>query len=97
MDEDVIEDIFAIVIGTAQAHHQHQEDSLDGQYNINWSDWYSEHMIQEGINQLIGQDLKPAELKNLLLEFDQQYHEDNPDEEWPVFYTKQFLKKFASQ
>ena len=97
MDEDAVEELFAIVIGTAQAHHQYQENILAGEYNTHWSDWYSDHMIKEGINKLIDQDLKPAELKQILLEFDKQYKEDNPNEEWPVYYTKQFLKKFATQ
>lgn len=81
---------------TGSAHGDYEMTALGGAYDEQWPDWYSRHLVDQGLNDLLGRDtpFSVDELSQALREADVAFKADRvamAASSWPRYYAQRFL------
>ncbi len=94
MTEDKFTQLVRLFIDTVNNHHQYQEESLGGEYNLQWADWYAEYLLAHGFDKLVSANLSKSGLSALLTDLDKRHRAEAPEDMWPEFYAREVLAKY---
>lgn len=84
---DKAREIKHLMVKTVQNHHKYQESKLKGEYNIRWSDWYANFLLENGLEELWGSGIGQDELAALLTQLDTDYNSKDREMKWPTYYA----------
>jgi hypothetical protein len=85
-----IEQIADLLSRAGAAHHTFEQNELGGVYDADWPAWYADWVLQNGLNDLLGNDLDVNTLGPLLAEINNTHQQADTDLSWAQF-TAQVL------
>jgi hypothetical protein len=78
---------------TAEDHHAAYKET-DG-VDPDWSIWYAGHLLEQGIEKLLGAHLLKSDLIYLLVLADKTQNFDAPGAKWERYYADFLLRRYA--
>ena len=86
------ETIAALLHQTAEDHHVAYK-ATDG-VDPDWSIWYAEHLLEQGIEKLLDAKLLKSDLIYLLVLADKQQLSEAPGGHWENYYADFFVRRY---
>lgn len=86
------EALAALLHQTAEDHHVAYKET-DG-VDPDWSIWYAEHLLENGIEQLLDAKLLKSDLIYLLVLVDKQQMSEAPGAHWENYYADFFVNRY---
>ena len=87
MNSDTVAAIAALLIRAESAHAAYEATALNGVYDEAWPAWYADYAVQQGIGELLGQDVTPERLATVLATAFDDFRKAAPDPgaSWATF------------
>lgn len=77
---------------TAEDHHVAFKDS-DG-VDPDWSIWYAEHLLENGIEKLLDAKILKSDLIFLLVNADKEINRQAPGARWETWYADDLISRY---
>lgn len=67
------------------AHHIYEQSELNGVYDEAWATWYADYVIQQGINEHLGNSMTVEQLAQTLAEATEAHTQSDQSLDWAAF------------
>lgn len=89
--------IETLLKGAAEAHHQFEQDALDGRRDEDWARWYAAHLIEHGIDKLIQPVPGLNQLADLLIAITEKHQAQSADTDWNRFAAEEISAHYLKE
>lgn len=89
---DLLEQLAALLRQTSEDHHEAYA-ATDG-VDPDWAIWYSQHLLENGLEKLLDATLLRSDLIYLLVLADKQQMTEAPGANWARYYAHFFLSRY---
>jgi hypothetical protein len=79
---------------TSEDHHVAYKET-DG-VDPDWSLWYAPHLLELGVDKLLGASILQSDLVYLLVRVDKEQMSEAPGAAWERYYADFFISRYAS-
>jgi len=95
MTTDRIAALEALLGETEAAHGNYETTELNGVYDEQWPRWYAEYAVEHGIDAIVGREVSPDELTELLTArwAELQGADPRPSEPWTTFIARRLVEE----
>jgi hypothetical protein len=93
MGTDLRDRLAAMLHQTAEDHHVAYKES-DG-VDPDWAIWYAPHLLELGLDKLLGASLLKSDLIYLLVRADKEQTSEAPGSAWEPYYADFFIKRYV--
>lgn len=94
MADLVLQKATEMLKAASDAHHTYEKDELEGKRDEQWTAWYADNLITNGLGSLIGKELDADELAAFLEESSRQLQGSGSKETWQDYTATRFLETF---
>ena len=90
MTTDRIAALEALLGETETAHGAYETTELNGVYDQEWPRWYAAYAVEHGIGEIVGHEVSPDDLAELLTASwsELQQTDPRPSEPWTTFIAR---------
>ena len=88
-------DITRLLLQAQDAHHEYEENELDGEYDEEWPAWYAAYVIEHGLSAHLSQPVSVDRLTEFLIDCNARYEESSAQESWHEFAAAAMLAEFS--
>jgi len=92
--EDLLTQLAALLHQTAEDHHIAFK-ATDGA-DPDWSIWYAEHLLEKGVDTMLGATILKSDLIYLLVSVDKEIQTRAPGAQWERYYAKFLIDRYRS-
>jgi hypothetical protein len=98
MADDRTEAVNALLVKAEAAHGAFEASELNGVYDQEWARWYAAYAMEHGIGALVGHELTPDQLAQLLadsyLEFERA--DPKPTDAWAAYTARRITAELGN-
>ncbi|MBD1856005.1 MULTISPECIES: hypothetical protein [Leptolyngbya] len=76
-----------------QAHHDYEQSVLKGLYDQDWADWYAEYVIQNGLSELLEQEVTVQQVSQFFTQSYEAYKGKKSGESWADYTAKEMQQR----
>ncbi len=90
MTENVSQ-IATLLSQAGAAHHEYEQNILKGEFDQNWSTWYSEYIMHHGLSDLLDAKITAAQLSQFLIQSNESHKNKNSKQSWAEYTAQKTL------
>lgn len=90
MTQKTTTQIAALLSQAGEAHHEYEQNQL-GAYDQNWSIWYAEYIIEQGLGELLNREVNTEQLSQFLSQSSEEYKKSNSEQSWADYTAQKLL------
>jgi hypothetical protein len=91
MTQETATQIAALLSQAGEAHHEYEQNQLGGEYDQNWSTWYADYIIEQGLGKLLNREVSTEQLSQVLSQSNEEYKKENPGQSWGDYTAQKML------
>jgi hypothetical protein len=81
--------IALLLTQAGQAHHDYEQSVLKGVYDQDWADWYAEYVIQNGLSELLKQEITVQQVSQFFTQGYEAYKGKKTGESWADYTARE--------
>ncbi|KXK27083.1 MAG: hypothetical protein TR69_WS6001001109 [candidate division WS6 bacterium OLB20] len=95
-ETDLTSKIAGILRECGDAHHEFEQNELQGKRDESWPAWYAKYLLEHGMDELFEEQVSPADLESTLLEAAGSFEGIKDDTRtWDQYYAQAITEQFT--
>ena len=96
MNQNAMLKISTLLTQAGSAHHHFEQTVLNGVYDEVWPDWYANHLLDHGLNDLLFRPVKQDELSQFLFQSNETRKLQHPEPNWVDYTARDIVNRFGN-
>ncbi|MBW4518853.1 MAG: hypothetical protein KME16_04010 [Scytolyngbya sp. HA4215-MV1] len=93
--QPITEQVESLLIQAEQAHGQYEQTILNGVYDQDWSTWYANYVIEQGIEEILNRPFAGERLSQFLSQNYKQYKAEQSQKTWAAYTAQKLVEASA--
>ena len=94
MNHDLTAKISKLLAQAGAAHHHFEQTILNGVYDEDWPNWYAGYLLDNGLGELLGEQLSPERLAHFLDQSNEARKQQTPEPAWADYTAEAVVARF---
>ncbi len=84
----------SLLMQTEQAHGQYEQTILNGIYDRDWTIWYANYAIDQGIEKVLNRAISGERLSQFLSQSYERYKAEQSQKTWAAYTTQKLVEEW---
>lgn len=78
------------------AHHDYERTQLKGKTDDAWADWYADHLVKHGVQDILGVPATPQQVSRALVQATESHKKEQTGMAWAEYTATKLVESFAT-
>jgi hypothetical protein len=95
--QSITHQVESLLIQAEQAHGQYEQTVLNGVYDQDWSIWYANYVIDQGMKKVLEMSFSGEQLSQFLSQNYEQYKAEQSQKTWAAYTAQKLVEEWVEE